>query len=512
MDPGGYVKVKCIASGHCSNCMVVKGVVCKKNVAHRRMTSKIEKPQLLILGGALEYRRVSNILSSFDTLLQQEMDHLKMAVAKICAHEPNILLRPLLERVARCTGAQIIPSIYHISSQKLGYCEKFHVERFMEDLGSAGQGGKKLVKTLMYFEGCPKPLGYTILLRGANGDELKKVKHVVQYGIFAAYHLALETSFLADEGASLPEFPLNSPISVSFLDKPSSIVRFISTFPGFTIPANKVSLEPKHSSELQRANSISTLDLSSSVISHNFEKIEETLPSSLPNGTSLLSAPPTSTESISLFPSTTKKVISDEFSKKIEMCPKESSMMEVFVDETELGFMSNHLTFGSVRSVESLQQFSVALIDQENHSVAIEIQPGCSEVSSVEQDSRNFNNHSEEPKPLKEEFPPSPSDNQSILVSLSSRCVWKGTVCERCHLVRILYYGSFDKPLGRFLQDHLFDQVNFLFITFTHTPAILQKLRRLLLDKEPSPYLLRSSLKFSYLVKEKARSGCGTDA
>lgn len=50
---------------------VVKGVVCKKNVAHRRMTSKFEKPRLLILGGALEYQRVANHLSSFDTLLQQ---------------------------------------------------------------------------------------------------------------------------------------------------------------------------------------------------------------------------------------------------------------------------------------------------------------------------------------------------------------------------------------------------------------------------------------------------------
>lgn len=50
---------------------VVKGVVCKKNVAHRRMTSKIDKPRFLILGGALEYQRISNHLSSFDTLLQQ---------------------------------------------------------------------------------------------------------------------------------------------------------------------------------------------------------------------------------------------------------------------------------------------------------------------------------------------------------------------------------------------------------------------------------------------------------
>lgn len=110
-----------------------------------------------------------------------------MAVAKIDAHHPDVLLveksvsrfaqeyllaknislvlnikRPLLERIARCTGSQIVPSIDHLSSPKLGYCETFHVERFLEDLGSAGQGGKKLVKTLMYFEGCPKPLGCTV--------------------------------------------------------------------------------------------------------------------------------------------------------------------------------------------------------------------------------------------------------------------------------------------------------------------------------------------------------------
>jgi len=51
--------------------IVVKGVVCKKNVAHRRMTTRIEKPRLLLLAGALEYHRVTNQLSSIDTLLQQ---------------------------------------------------------------------------------------------------------------------------------------------------------------------------------------------------------------------------------------------------------------------------------------------------------------------------------------------------------------------------------------------------------------------------------------------------------
>ena len=117
----------------------------------------------------------------------QETDHLKMAVAKIDAQHPNVLLveksvsrfaqdcllgkgislvlnmrRPLLDRIARCTGAQIVPSVDNLSPQMIGHCELFHVEKFLEEHGSVGQEGKKLVKTLMFFEGCPKPLGCTV--------------------------------------------------------------------------------------------------------------------------------------------------------------------------------------------------------------------------------------------------------------------------------------------------------------------------------------------------------------
>lgn len=110
-----------------------------------------------------------------------------MAVAKIAAHQPNVLLveksvsrfaqdyllakdislvlnikRPLLERITRCTGAHIVPSIDHLSSPMLGHCDLFHVEKYREDHTTAAQGGKKMLKNLMFFEGCPKPLGCTV--------------------------------------------------------------------------------------------------------------------------------------------------------------------------------------------------------------------------------------------------------------------------------------------------------------------------------------------------------------
>ncbi|GKD43366.1 putative 1-phosphatidylinositol-3-phosphate 5-kinase FAB1C [Tanacetum coccineum] len=106
--------------------------------------------------------------------------------------------RPLLERIARCSGAPITPSVDKISTTRLGQCEQFRLEKFSEQHEPANQFTKKPSKTLMFFDGCPRRLGCTVLLKGS-------YKHVVQYAIFAAYHLSLETSFLADEGSSLPK-------------------------------------------------------------------------------------------------------------------------------------------------------------------------------------------------------------------------------------------------------------------------------------------------------------------
>ncbi|KAL2933788.1 1-phosphatidylinositol-3-phosphate 5-kinase FAB1B [Bienertia sinuspersici] len=482
MDPGGYVKVKCIASGSRSESMVVKGVVCKKNVAHRRMTPRIEKPRLMILGGALEYQRVSNLLSSVNTLLKQETDHLKMAVAKIDAHRPNVLLveksvsrcaqeyilakditlalnikKPLLDRIARCTGAQIVPSIDHLSAQKMGYCDLFHVERCFEDHGSAGQAGKKLTKTLMYFEGCPKPLGFTILLRGANGDELKKVKHVVQYGVFAAYHLALETSFLADEGASLPEHLFNEPITVALPNKSLSIGRSISTVPGFTAPAHG---KQENFGQPQIVNAMATAILSGTTM----ENTELTKTLSLPVNTMI----PNTGSSItcSSFTSFTTKLSGNFLGPEpcgevasTSAADKEKRIVE-FLDgdasaETCEESLHARLKEDYSDPSESKEHAFIAKDTRDaNNMTGLNETAACEPVSR-QQDTKSFQ---EEPGSSKEEFPLSPSESQSILVSLSSRCVWKGTVCERSHLFRIKYYGNFDKPLGRFLQDHLFDQ------------------------------------------------------
>lgn len=50
---------------------VVHGLVCRKNVAHKRMRTHIKQPRIIMLGNTLEYHRTKHKLSSFDTLLDQ---------------------------------------------------------------------------------------------------------------------------------------------------------------------------------------------------------------------------------------------------------------------------------------------------------------------------------------------------------------------------------------------------------------------------------------------------------
>ncbi|CAO2840340.1 unnamed protein product [Amaranthus hypochondriacus] len=454
MDPGGYVKVKCVASGRRSDSMVVKGVAFKKNLAHRRMSSRIEKPRLMILGGALEYQRVSNMYSSFDTLLQQEKDYLKMAVAKIDAHRPNVLLveksvsryaqefilakdislalnmkRPVLERIARCTGAQIVPSIDHLSAEKVGYCDLFHLEKYYEDHGLAGQSGKKFTKTLMHFEGCPKPLGFTIILRGASGDELKKVKHVMQYGVFAAYHLALETSFLADEGATLPEHLYDESFTVALTNKSLGMDRSISLVPGFKVPVDG---KEGNFEETEALDAMST-SLHSVPVMQNTELTKSM---SLPSNAIYKNDRPA------------LSCINISGSTKI---PSE------LMDRDTTAVNCSKLLHEPLESKDSCPLQSMELTSED--ACIADNMTNVNETGSeafFRQDAMSINQ--DQPRSLKDMLPPSTSDVQSILVSLSSRCVWKGTVCERSRLFRIKYYGSFDKPLGRFLQDHLFDQ------------------------------------------------------
>ncbi|XP_042381807.1 putative 1-phosphatidylinositol-3-phosphate 5-kinase FAB1C isoform X2 [Zingiber officinale] len=350
MDPGDHVKVKCIASGTPNESTLVKGVVCTKNVKHKHMISKHRNPRLLLWGGALECQKVPNELASLQTLLDQEINYVKMALSKIEALHPNVLIveksassyvqehifgkkditlvlnvkKSLLERISWCTGAQIVSSIDCVTPDKLGYCKIFRTEKVLEKFSSSKHPKKNSSTTLMFFEGCPRRLGCTVLLRGASHEELKKVKRAVQYASFAAYHLLREISFLADEGAMLPKPPIK---------------------PSVTMP-------------------------------EKFNEVDDCI--SLPVG--------------------------------IRNC--QCSILEKSALDR-----SNLISDKKLRLDDTHGKFSYII-------------PGDFSMNTHER----------------------------ILVSLSSTNVETGIVCERAQLFRIKFYGSFDKPFGRYLQEDLFDE------------------------------------------------------
>ncbi|KAH6796405.1 hypothetical protein C2S51_037391 [Perilla frutescens var. frutescens] len=167
MDPDGYVKIKCIATGSRTQSQLIKGLVFKKHAAHKHMPTKYKNPRLLLIPGSLELS--SGGLSSFESM-QQEKGNLKSIVEMIDMYHPNVILveksvsRDIqesihakgitlvfdmkfhrLERVARCIGSPILSSEVGIG-QRLRQCDSFRIEKFVEEYAAPKEGGKNKAK------------------------------------------------------------------------------------------------------------------------------------------------------------------------------------------------------------------------------------------------------------------------------------------------------------------------------------------------------------------------------
>eukprot|EP00794_Sanderia_malayensis_P017724 gene17724-19496_t len=220
MDIRRYVWFKKVPVGDVPECQVVSGVVFTKNVVHKKMNSNLTQPRILMLSCAIEYQRVENKLTSIDPVVLQEYEFLKNFTARIVTLRPNIVLvektvarvaqdmlracgitivhnikSNVMENISRCTGAVILQSIEQVSRPRLGSCQHFKLQKY-----NLPDGDKK---TLMFFEGCASDLGCSLVLQGADNSTLAKVKSIMKYLIYVAYHLKLETKFLMDE-FSLP--------------------------------------------------------------------------------------------------------------------------------------------------------------------------------------------------------------------------------------------------------------------------------------------------------------------
>ncbi|XP_063879868.1 1-phosphatidylinositol 3-phosphate 5-kinase-like isoform X3 [Scylla paramamosain] len=230
MDIRQYVQFKKVPGGNRSDCQILNGAVCTKNVADKSMAVRLTDPQILLVASTIDYQRGNdNKLLSFDNLLLQEANYLQNVVAKIVSYKPGIILveksiaflarkylqahgitlvmnvKPsVMERVARCTQAEVVSSIdAQLTRPTLGMCHNFYLRSY--PIGGPGRS-----KTLMFFDGCATHLGCTVILRGASNAELKRVKKIMNFMIYAAYNWKLERAFLKDEFTYIAPLPSES--------------------------------------------------------------------------------------------------------------------------------------------------------------------------------------------------------------------------------------------------------------------------------------------------------------
>uniref|UniRef100_A0A7I5E668 1-phosphatidylinositol-3-phosphate 5-kinase n=1 Tax=Haemonchus contortus TaxID=6289 RepID=A0A7I5E668_HAECO len=193
---------------------LVWGVVCSKTVTHESMAQPLRDASVMIVAGSIEYERFQGRLSSLVPILNQEGEFLSKQVERILSRRPSLLLvegcvsrlasdllrdagvrlvvnvrQCVLERIARSTGADILPSSdAQLIQQNIGFCPYFSQQTVTLKDGR--------VKHFLVLNECPPDRGCSVLLKGADLRELKAVKRILLFLTSILYSSQLEIAFL----------------------------------------------------------------------------------------------------------------------------------------------------------------------------------------------------------------------------------------------------------------------------------------------------------------------------
>ncbi|KAK5982676.1 FYVE zinc finger [Trichostrongylus colubriformis] len=215
MNIVNYVHVKKLYLDHEDpQAELVWGVVCSKTVSHKSMAEPLRDASVMIVAGSIEYERVPGRLSTLEPILNQEGEFLSKQVERILSRRPSVLLvegyvsrlasdllreanvrlvvnvsQRVLQRVARSTGADILPSSdAQLIQQNIGFCPYFAQREFTLKDGR--------IKHLLIVNECPPDRGCSVLLKCANLRELKAVKRILLFLTSVLYSSRLEIAFL----------------------------------------------------------------------------------------------------------------------------------------------------------------------------------------------------------------------------------------------------------------------------------------------------------------------------
>jgi 1-phosphatidylinositol-3-phosphate 5-kinase len=260
IDIRHYVKVKRIAGGRPGDTSHVSGVVFSKKLALKSMPRSIQNPRIVIIKFPIEYHRHQQHFMSLEPVIAQEKEFLQNMVNRIVALRPQLLLvqrnisglalqylaeanvataynvKPsVLEAVSRCAQADIVPSIdiLTLKSIRVGKCASFDLKTYVhKDIP-----GRK--KTYVYLSGCPKELGCTIVLRGADMETLATMKKITEFMVYVVYNLKLETCLMRDEFVLIPSTTNGGTISPTKDSPPASATTLERASAKATAPAGE---------------------------------------------------------------------------------------------------------------------------------------------------------------------------------------------------------------------------------------------------------------------------------
>ena len=237
IDIRNYIKLKKIPGGKPRDTAYVSGVVFSKNVALRSMPRNILNPRIIVITFAIEYARHQTHFMSLEPIIAQEREYLRNLVSRIAALKPHVLLvqrnvsglalefleregiavvynvkAAVLHAVARCTQSRMISSVdkLAIDPSQLGQCGSFDVKTYLH---------KNIRKSYIFLSGCQKDLGCTIVLRGAENEELVQLKRITEFMSYVVYNLRLETCLMRDEFIDTPSTSDTGTLSQGAADK-----------------------------------------------------------------------------------------------------------------------------------------------------------------------------------------------------------------------------------------------------------------------------------------------------
>lgn len=296
-----------------------------------------------------------------------------------------------------------------------------------------------------------------ILLRGENSEELKKIKRVMHYTVFAAYHLILETSFFADQRVFLTDKNANKEEnSVRSKTKPF-VASDVAPIPDVSGPEGSTGIDASvHGLDIPISNGTLTKYTNGETLLNSYSHLEV----SAVNSDNCLAG-----KSVGH-----GDVVDSSLPLKCEPLPSS-------VSETLKSFYGGHFCF----DVLGAKTVDIPVPSSPKTSVHPE---GTCKTSQEKLDDESCIINKDESIISKKEGQQSDvirySENQSadcsvkvrsndeivnildpksIVLLTSSQSIKKEAVCEQGQFSRINYYGFFDMSLGRYFRDILLNQV-----------------------------------------------------